>query len=88
MKIRIRFLACHNKLPKEFTEITADEGLDITGLKRLAAQRWAEVFKSGLDDENGLMTNLFVTSKGHILQNNEILSDGQEITFVGCIMGG
>jgi molybdopterin converting factor small subunit len=79
MRVFIRFLAFDHKLPETYTELILPDDTDVDGLLKAAEQTWALY---------SLAQNILVASNGRLLQRNEKLQEGQEISLIGQIIGG
>lgn len=87
MNVRVKFLAFSQRLPGAFTALSLPDGSCMEDLLSAAEERWGEELacgEYGRDWKNGVMA----ASNGRMLQTGELLTEGQQITLVGMILGG
>lgn len=87
MDVFVKFLAFPQRLPQTFTKLTLPEHSCVENLFRAVEERWNVELACG---ENGTdwRNSVMAASSGRMLQENEELKEGQQVTLVGMILGG
>ena len=87
VNVLVKFLAFSQRLPVAFTALTLPDGSRLEDLFTAVEERWGEQLacgENGRDWRKGVMA----ASNGRMLQAGERLTEGQQITLVGMILGG
>lgn len=87
MDVFVKFLVFPQRLPQTFTKLTLPEHSGVEDLFTAVEERWSEALApadTGCDWRSGVMA----ASNGRMLQADEELTEGQQITLVGMILGG
>ena len=88
MNIYVNFLAFHSLLPKNYISIDVPDGTDAGGLLRVVSEMYSEQLQEYINNEDWLLNNVLLASDHKIIQIEDKLCDGQQVTIIGQIIGG
>lgn len=87
MNVFVKFLAFPQRLPQTFTKLRLLEHSGVEDLFRAVEERWGEELTCG-ENRTDWRNSLMAAANGRMLQVNEELTEGQQVTLVGMILGG
>jgi hypothetical protein len=88
MTVYLRFLAFSNRLPRSFAPFTLPDGSKAEDLIREVQRQWAEAGVGTQQERDDLEEQALLASEGRVLQPEEPLAQGQQISVIGSILGG
>ena len=88
MTVNLRFLAISDRLPRSFVPFLLPDGSTAKDLLREVRRQWAEAGVVTAEEQETLEEQALLASKGRVLQPEEPLAEGQQISVIGSILGG
>lgn len=88
MTIYLRFLAFSDRLPRSFAPFFLPDGSKAGDLLREVRRQWTETGVGTAEERDSLEEQALLASQGRVLQPEEPLAEGQQISVIGSILGG
>ncbi len=88
MTVFLRFLAFSDRLPRSFSPFTLPDGSKAADLLREVRRHWTETGVGTVEERDNLEEQALLASGGRVLQPEEALTEGQQISVIGSILGG
>lgn len=77
------------ELPKGFIDVDMEDDADCSALIRLVGQKWGGFLKDAWDSRSNTFSGgVLIASDGRLIDPHEKLYAGQEVRFIGQIIGG
>lgn len=88
MQVSIRFLTFSAKIPKGYHAVILPENAAANDLLRAVESAGLSGSFCPPEDWPGLPDDVLLASQGRMLRSNEKLSEGQQISIIGQMIGG
>lgn len=88
MTVNLRFLAFSDRLPRSFAPFPLPDGSKAADLLREVRRQWTETGVGTAEERDNLEEQALLASEGRVLQPEEPLTQGQQISVIGSILGG
>lgn len=88
MVVNLRFLAFSDRLPRSFAPFTLPDDSKAADLLREIRRHWTETGIGTAEERDNLEEQALLASGGRVLQPEEALTEGQQISVIGSILGG
>ena len=88
MTVFLRFLAFSDRLPRSFAPFVLPDGSRAEDLLREVRRQWTQAGVGTFEERDSLEEQALLASEGKVLQPEEPLVEGQQISVIGSILGG
>lgn len=88
MTVFLRYLAFSDRLPRSFAPFSLPDGSKAGDLLREVRRHWTETGIGTAEERDSLEKQALLASQGRVLQPEEPLAEGQQISVIGSILGG